>query len=175
MNVQIEVKIKTAGMLKSGSIPPISAEMAKASRLAVIEYYTQLGGHYAVWGQDISAQVQDNNTVSLSINNPILRHKITGGTIHAKNKKYLTIPLNETAKLTSAPNYPKKLVFITSKAGNHLLVEISGGNQIEPAYLLRESVYQPPIEKATPKIDPVEIAAVKAVDQKIEQNEKRGS
>lgn len=174
MQTTIEVKVKLNGMLKAGKVPPTAIEMANSVKNTLIEYYTKLGGHYAIWGRDIQTQVQEG-LIAVSINNPILHHQITGGTIRAKKSKFLTIPLTPEAQMSSARSFPKALVFIKSKAGNFLLVEIDQG-KIVPQYVLKTQVYQPPVPRANPinAFQNVEQNAVKSAEQKIEQNEKQG-
>lgn len=70
-----------------------------------------------------------------------------GGTINAKNSRYLTIPLppalraNGTPKMKSARDWPNTFV-ITSKKGNKLICQ-RRGKQVVPLYLLRRSVRIP--------------------------------
>ena len=60
--------------------------------------------------------------IAVTIAHPVLPHKIKGGTISAKRKKYLTIPVHEEAYDKKATRFPDLFV-IKSKKGNLLLVK----------------------------------------------------
>lgn len=169
--ITAEVKITTSGMLKAGKAPPVMNETVAAATASVRQYYTSLGGHYAVWGKDVQGVVTSETTGGVAINNKIIKHQITGGIITGKGK-LLTIPLVDSAVGVNAPNYPAALVFIKSKAGNLLLVEIQQG-EIRPIYLLRPAVSQPPVPKAIPDMGKAERAATGAAEAKIQQGETR--
>jgi len=66
--------------------------------------------------------VEKPGQVVVTIASPLLHHKIKGGTIKAKNVKYLTIPLAPEAYDRRARRFPDLFV-IKSKKGNLLLVK----------------------------------------------------
>ena len=71
---------------------------------------------------DAEPIVESPGRVVVTIASPILPHKIKGGTIKAKNVKYLTIPLVAEAYEKRARRFPDLFV-IKSKKGNLLLVK----------------------------------------------------
>lgn len=89
------------------------------------------------------------NEVSIVNNNPTLAHKITGGTITAKNVQFLTIPLIPEAKGIRAAEYE-------AFTGNKLfpvkgvLAHKGAGDEIVPVYALKRSVTQGPWPGAMP-------------------------
>jgi hypothetical protein len=87
----------------------------------------------------------------------LLAWKITGGTIHAQNAQYLTIPVVAAAKGVAAREYPEKLF----KAGNALCIKL--GQQVQAIYALKESVVQQPWPGAMPDTEDIEKAFVRAV------------
>lgn len=88
-----------------------------------------------------------NNIVGVIGGIGYLRIHEYGGTIHAKNARYLTIPLppalrpDGTPIMARARDWPNTFV-ITSKAGNKLIVQ-RNGKELIPLYLLKQSVRIP--------------------------------
>jgi len=160
----VEVKVTKNGMLAAGKAPSVSTEMGVAGRNALIQHYANVGGSFAQWGREVSFQSTEG-TATLSIDNKILRHKISGGPIKAKKSRYLTIPLAPNA------NSFKSLVFIKSKAGNLLLADVSG-DELVPVFVLKPEVQQSPDPRAQPNVGAVERAATQAADAKVAQAEK---
>lgn len=79
-----------------------------------------------------------------------------GGTIRARNTRYLAIPLTEEARRT-APRQLGNSFVARSRRGNLLIFRKLEGGGIEPMYLLRESVViparpalRPTMERFTP-------------------------
>ena len=87
----------------------------------------------------------ENDTVGLS-------HKITGGTITAKRKKFLTIPLVPEAHNQSAKDFSRNVspLFRVKNCLAYAVDDGSGGKTIKPAYALKKSVTQKPWPGALP-------------------------
>jgi hypothetical protein len=87
----------------------------------------------------------ENDTVGLS-------HKITGGTITAKRKKFLTIPVVPEAHNQSAKDFSRNVspLFRVKNILAYSVDDGSGGKTIKAAYVLKKSVTQKPWPGALP-------------------------
>lgn len=107
---------------------------------------------------------QDDDAITLGVYSPMAYANIheTGGTIHAKNAKYLAIPLTPAARRTSPRDFPGGLIPIFShgrvsvlasrtlqrkgkrlgkKQGGHIVFSVT--EKIQPQYALVSSVTLP--------------------------------
>ena len=75
-------------------------------------------------------------------------HKITGGTISAKRKKFLTIPIVPEAHGLSAKTYSKTIKPLFRV--KNLLVQSEPDGKIKPIFVLKKSVTQAPWKGALP-------------------------
>lgn len=87
----------------------------------------------------------ENDTIGLS-------HKITGGTITAKRKKSLTIPVIPEAYNQSAKDFSRNVspLFRVKNILAYSVDDGSGGKTIKAAYVLKKSVTQAPWPGALP-------------------------
>jgi len=98
--------------------------------------------------------VQSHNSKSALIENDTigLSHKITGGTISAKRKKFLTIPVDPLAHNQSAKDFSRNVspLFRVKNILAYTVDDGNGGKTIKPAYVLKKSVTQAPWPGALP-------------------------
>lgn len=95
-----------------------------------------------------------------------------GGPLRPKHGKYLAIPTQNAKRGKGrglAPRDTPGLVFITSKAGNPLLIRPKGRGQFDVMFLLRTQVTIPPhptMERAVSRAQPaVDARLLKAVEE----------
>lgn len=128
------------------------------------------GGNSGQFAESVVAGWQNPivSTRTATIKNTfgLLKWKVTGGTITAKNAKYLTIPLIPDAKGVSARQFSltgDKLF----KAGNALCRKI--GKRLEAVYALKESVEQEPWPGAMPDDEALREIFTRSAKQQIER------
>lgn len=94
----------------------------------------------------VSGKTWDSLTGTIGGSGALMIHEF-GGTLRARNKKYMTIPLPAalSPKGTSPPfTYNWKNTFVArSKGGNLIIFQRRENQVIVPLYLLRTSVYIP--------------------------------
>lgn len=134
---------------------------------AVLKYYWGRGSSGGFWWRIAKAFKRDwahpeSGVARVFIDGQeagILRHKIDGGEIRAKNAQALAIPLTQQAKKYASPlDVPNPLVLIKTRMGNCLLAEVekrhgSKGGRVKPWYVLKQSVWQGPDPAAVPPDD----------------------
>lgn len=100
----------------------------------------------------------------VTIADPRLLHKITGGTLTAKRARMLAIPVSPRAYKVGSPRiFGKPLSLIVRKGKPALLVE-QKKRQWDIHYVLKRSVYQQPDPNALPAVPKVQ-AAINAAAQ----------
>lgn len=82
-----------------------------------------------------------------------LRHKITGGTITAKNARALTIPLVPEAHGRRAADYQSEIARLFTIPNKSALFEAVGGGGVRAVYALCKSVTHDPWPDAIPSGD----------------------
>lgn len=82
-----------------------------------------------------------------------LRHKITGGTITAKNARALTIPLVPEAHGRRAADYRSEIGELFTIPNKSALFEAVGGDGVRAVYALCKSVTHDPWPDAIPSSD----------------------
>lgn len=96
-----------------------------------------------------------------------LAHKITGGTITAKRKKFLTIPIDPRAHGLSAKNFSVNVLPLF-RVKNALMATEKNGT-LTPIYALKKSVTQKPWPGALPPeqsyVDPFLDAALDSLER----------
>lgn len=90
-----------------------------------------------------------------------LAHKITGGVIRAKRKKFLTIPMHPQAHGLTAKQFGRSIAPLF-RVKNALMFEDNTG-KLTPAYALKKSVNQAPWPNALPPEDSYTTAFAKGV------------
>jgi hypothetical protein len=95
----------------------------------------------------------NSNTVTFSNQTIGLAHKVTGGTIRAKRKNNLTIPLDPRAHAKTAREYSNRVNPLFRV--KNVLAEVDEGapNGIKPIYALVKSVTHKPWPNALPPED----------------------
>jgi hypothetical protein len=172
MVADINVRVFASALIKAGRVPSLTQAQLQAPANALRMQYAATGPHYAVWGQDLSVSQVGRDAAVVRINNPILRHKISGGVIVAR-KGYLTIPLVPEAEGVPARSFPN-LVALRTKAGNLILAETTGG-EVRPVYALKKAVNQPPEDRAQPDTQRMAEAFHAAVDAQIRAEEAKST
>lgn len=149
--------------LAADAISQASAALARRLR----EYYRGLdrasaarkgAAHTGFWARVAgTARILRESPFSATVamTHPLLPHKVSGGWIHARRARFLTIPLKADAHGLTARQYTRKqgvrLFFVRRKGtGEGLLARALTGGGIEPVYLLKPSVWQPPDPDALP-------------------------
>ena len=97
-----------------------------------------------------SWNMERTNGAGVTISNGTigLAHKVTGGTIRAKRKRFLTIPIDPRAHGLSAKEFSAKFSKLFAVKG---VLAIKGeGDKIQPIYALRKSVTHAPWPGALP-------------------------
>ena len=79
-----------------------------------------------------------------------LAHKITGGTIRAKRRKFLTIPIGPQAHGVSARDYSLNISPLFRVKGVLAEKDDNAESGIRPVYVLKKSVTQKPWPGALP-------------------------
>lgn len=114
--------------------------------------------------------------VSIGVGHVAIRQKFLGGTITAKRRKFLTIPLVPEAYGRTARTYARetgnKLFRFNSKSGNKFFAERAGGG-LRLVYLLRQSVIQKPAPGVLPDDASFSAAVMFAAQQYLEREKKR--
>jgi hypothetical protein len=90
----------------------------------------------------------NGTSTTLSNNTVGLAHKVTGGTIRAKRKRFLTIPIDPRAHGRSAADFASKFGKLFAVKGVLAISDGEGG--IKPIYALRKSVTHAPWPGALP-------------------------
>ena len=78
-----------------------------------------------------------------------LAHKVTGGTIRAKRKKFLTIPLDPRAHGLSAKTFSRTIAPLFAAKGMLMFVDEQTAD-VKAAYALKKSITQRPWPGALP-------------------------
>lgn len=89
-----------------------------------------------------------SQTATISNASTGFAHKVTGGVIPAKRKKFLTIPLHPTAHGINARDYSQRISPLFAAKG--VLARKEEDGSITPIYSLRKSVNQKPWPTALP-------------------------
>jgi hypothetical protein len=97
-----------------------------------------------------SWNMEKANGAGVTISNGTLgfSHKVTGGTIRAKRKRFLTIPIDPRAHGRSAADFASKFGKLFAVKGVLAISDGEGG--IKPIYALRKSVTHAPWPGALP-------------------------
>jgi hypothetical protein len=120
-----------------------------------------LGGRRSHFWRDVSKSVNNPEVdssglrVSVAISHPIFRHKYTGGTITAKRRRFLTIPVSSEAYGRTAATFKRetrKWLFFLKTAGGGVLATREYGKGFTVHYLLRRSVTQKADTDALPSM-----------------------
>lgn len=99
-----------------------------------------------------------------------LAHKVTGGTIRAKRRKFLTIPLVPQAHGVSARDYSKRFSPLFRVKGVLAEADENAESGIRPVYALKQSVTHKPWPNALPpEASYVDAMINTALDYLIEQ------
>ena len=89
-----------------------------------------------------------SQTASIQNSSTGFAHKVTGGIITAKRKKFLTVPIHPTAHGMRARDYSKSISPLFVVKG--CLAKSDGEGGVIPIYALKKSVNQEPWAKALP-------------------------
>ena len=96
------------------------------------------------------AMTQPNSYTASFINGTVgLAHKVTGGTIRAKRKKFLTIPVDPKAHGLDAKTFARTIAPLFQAKGMLLYVDEQTGD-VKAAYALKRSITQQPWPGALP-------------------------
>lgn len=173
----IGIKINVSGLdaLKTDIIQSMSPETrknalkigAESALIAIKGYYTQTGRNNWLnlslpthgagrrltdWWKLVESGWSVGNvtsqTATLSNSSTGFAHKVTGGVITAKRKKYLTIPVHPTAHGVRARDYSSSISPLFAAKG--VLARTEDDGAITPIYALKKSVNQKPWPKALP-------------------------
>ena len=173
----IGIKINVSGLdaLKTDIIQSMSPETrknalkigAESALIAIKGYYTQTGRSNWLnlslpthgpgrkltdWWKLVESGWSVGNvtsqTATLSNASTGFSHKVTGGVITAKRKKYLTIPIHPTAHGVRARDYSSSISPLFAAKG--VLARTEDDGAITPIYALKKSVNQKPWPKALP-------------------------
>ena len=173
----IGIKINVSGLdaLKTDIIQSMSPETrknalkigAESALIAIKGYYTQTGRsnwlnlslpthgagrRLTDWWKLVESGWSVGNvtsqTATLSNASTGFAHKVTGGVITAKRKKYLTIPIHPTAHGVRARDYSSSISPLFAAKG--VLARTEDDGAITPIYALKKSVNQKPWPKALP-------------------------
>ena len=173
----IGIKINVSGLdaLKTDFIQSMSPETrknalkigAESALIAIKGYYTQTGRNNWLnlslpthgagrrltdWWKLVESGWSVGNvtsqTATLSNASTGFAHKVTGGVITAKRKKYLTIPIHPTAHGVRARDYSSSISPLFAAKG--VLARTEDDGAITPIYALKKSVNQKPWPKALP-------------------------
>lgn len=173
----IGIKINVSGLdaLKTDIIQSMSPETrknalkigAESALIAIKGYYTQTGRsnwlnlslpthgagrRLTDWWKLVESGWSVGNvtsqTATLSNSSTGFAHKVTGGVITAKRKKYLTIPVHPTAHGVRARDYSSSISPLFAAKG--VLARTEDDGAITPIYALKKSVNQKPWPKALP-------------------------
>ena len=95
--------------------------------------------------------MKQTNTFSVSfVNGTIgLAHKVTGGTIRAKRKKFLTIPVDPRAHGLTAKTFARTIAPLFTAKGMLMFADEKTGD-VKAAYALKKSITQQPWPGALP-------------------------
>lgn len=104
--------------------------------------------------QSVFTNIPGKTSVRVGIGHQAIAQKLYGGTITAKRRKYLALPLTAEAYGTSPreARWKDRLRYMESKKGSKLLVIDHGKGEIEPVFLLLRSVTQAPTKNALPSL-----------------------
>jgi hypothetical protein len=173
----ISVNINVSGLdaLKTDIIQAMSPETrknalkvgAESALIAIKGYYTKTGRSNWLnnslpthgpgrkltdwWKLVESAWTVGNvtsQTATISNSTTGFAHKVTGGVITAKRKKYLTIPVHPTAHGVRARDYANSIAPLFAAKG--VLARTEDDGTITPIYALKKSVNQKPWPTALP-------------------------
>lgn len=173
----IGIKINVSGLdaIKTDIIQSMSPETrknalkigAESALIAIKGYYTQTGRNNWLnlslpthgagrrltdWWKLVESGWSVGNvtsqTATLSNASTGFAHKVTGGVITAKRKKYLTIPIHPTAHGVRARDYSSSISPLFAAKG--VLARTEDDGAITPIYALKKSVNQKPWPKALP-------------------------
>jgi hypothetical protein len=96
------------------------------------------------------AMTQPNSYTASFINGTVgLAHKVTGGTIRAKRKKFLTIPVDPKAHGLDAKTFARTIAPLFQAKGMLMYVDEQTGD-VKAAYALKRSITQRPWPGALP-------------------------
>lgn len=131
-------------------------------------------GFYAQWAKDenLRTQVTHNGLrgiLSIVDESGSLRHKIAGGILRPRTRKFLTIPVSEEAKFASAAKVEagdiEGLFFAKNKRrGTFFLAERDGASLVVH-YALKTSVTHHPHPEVMPAVETLAIAAQDACNR----------
>ena len=96
-------------------------------------------------------KMKQTNTFSVAFENGTvgLSHKITGGTIRAKRRKFLTIPIDPKAHGLTAKTFARTIAPLFKAKGMLMYVDEQVAD-VKPAYALKKSVTHRPWPNALP-------------------------
>ena len=96
------------------------------------------------------AMTQPNSYTASFVNGTVgLAHKVTGGTIRAKRKKFLTIPVDPKAHGLDAKTFARTIAPLFQAKGMLMYVDEQTGD-VKAAYALKRSITQQPWPGALP-------------------------
>jgi hypothetical protein len=173
----IGIKINVFGLdsLKTDIIQSMSPETrknalkigAESALIAIKGYYTKTGRNNWLnlslpthgagrkltdWWKLVESGWNVGNvtsqTATLSNSSTGFAHKVTGGVITAKRKKYLTIPIHPTAHGVRSRDYSQSIAPLFAAKG--VLARTEDDGAITPIYALKKSVNQKPWPTALP-------------------------
>ena len=94
-------------------------------------------------------QQADSSSVSFENATVGLAHKVTGGTIRAKRKKFLTIPVDPKAHGLDAKTFARTIAPLFAAKGMLMFADKKTGD-VKAAYALKRSITQQPWPGALP-------------------------
>lgn len=123
-------------------------------RVPSIKAFSPGGGRAKTqwWRSTETAWVmKQSNTFSVGFENGTigLAHKVTGGTIRAKRRKFLTIPVDPRAHGLSAKTFARTIAPLFAAKGMLMFVDEQVAD-VKPAYALKKSVTHRPWPNALP-------------------------
>ena len=96
------------------------------------------------------AMTQPNSYTASFVNGTVgLAHKVTGGTIRAKRKKFLTIPVDPKAHGLDAKTFARTIAPLFAAKGMLMFADKKTGD-VKAAYALKRSITQQPWPGALP-------------------------
>lgn len=126
-------------------------------------------GFWAQVRSSVQLDAQDMRC-TVVINDPRFNQKLHGGVIKPKTGKALAIPLKPEFAGVNPSTFPRDRFFLVkSKRGKNLgiLAEKNADGSLRLCYVLKRSVTQEPDATALPKLEVIEAAARKALEDAI--------
>lgn len=181
-----ETKVAVLRMASTAQRKIANESGAKAARYAIESYYGSKGRNLWLnlslpthgagrkrtqWWRSVAngwtSTAATSAGVTFSNSTLGLAHKITGGTITAKRKSFLTIPIDPRAHGLSAKNFEANVLPLF-RIKNALMATEKDGT-LTPIYALKKSITQAPWPGALPPeqslVDPFLDAALDSLEQ----------